>query len=183
MRGRRYETFEDVCAYGARVAGSVGVATTHLMGRREPEVLARAEELGVAMQLTNIARDIGEDARNGRLYLPLRWMAEERLDVQDFLAAPRFSEGIGVLTCRLLDRAAPLYRSASLGVRALPADCRPAIAGAAALYEAIGARIRARGYDSVSGRAVTRRRDKASALVRALVVWHTAAPEPLPGVS
>jgi len=70
VKGRHYHSMEDVFAYGARVAGTIGVLMTVLMGRREPHVLARACDLGVAMQLTNIARDVGEDARNGRLYLP-----------------------------------------------------------------------------------------------------------------
>ena len=68
--GTHYERVEDLYAYGARVAGAVGVVMTYLMGRREPRTLARASELGVAMQLTNVARDVGEDARRGRIYLP-----------------------------------------------------------------------------------------------------------------
>ena len=72
-QGRRYETLEDVHAYGARVAGAVGAMMALVMGTRDSAALARACELGVAMQLTNIARDVGEDARNGRLYLPRAW--------------------------------------------------------------------------------------------------------------
>lgn len=64
--GRRYEDFADLGAYAARVAGSVGAMMAVLMGVRAPEKLARACDLGTAMQLTNIARDIGEDARAGR---------------------------------------------------------------------------------------------------------------------
>jgi phytoene synthase len=68
--GRRYETLSDVYAYAVRVAGSVGAMMAALMGARTPDLVARACDLGVAMQLTNIARDVGEDARAGRLYLP-----------------------------------------------------------------------------------------------------------------
>ncbi len=78
--GRRYATLEDLHAYAARVAGTVGVMMTLLMGVRDPHALARACDLGVAMQLTNIARDVGEDARAGRLYLPLEWLEEAGLD-------------------------------------------------------------------------------------------------------
>ncbi|MCX7808886.1 MAG: squalene/phytoene synthase family protein, partial [Deltaproteobacteria bacterium] len=59
VEGRSYHTLSDTISYAVRVAGSVGVASTWLLGRREPELLARACELGVAMQLTNIARDVG----------------------------------------------------------------------------------------------------------------------------
>ena len=76
--GRRYETLEDVHDYAARVAGTVGAMMALVMGARTPRALARACELGVAMQLTNIARDVGEDARNGRLYLPRALAARGR---------------------------------------------------------------------------------------------------------
>ncbi|MFO0671957.1 MAG: squalene/phytoene synthase family protein [Polyangiaceae bacterium] len=70
LEARRYETLDEVHAYAARVAGTVGAIMTVLMGPREANVVARACDLGVAMQLTNIARDVGEDAARGRLYLP-----------------------------------------------------------------------------------------------------------------
>ena len=76
--GRRYETLPDLYAYAARVAGAVGAMMTLVMGQRAPEIVARACDLGVAMQLTNIARDVGEDARAGRLYLPLSMAARRR---------------------------------------------------------------------------------------------------------
>ena len=76
--GRRYETLPELCAYAARVAGTVGTMMTLVMGQRAPEIVARACDLGVAMQLTNIARDVGEDARAGRLYLPLSVAAGRR---------------------------------------------------------------------------------------------------------
>ena len=68
--GRSYETVDDLCDYGARVAGTVGLMMAILMGVKDHNSLARAADLGVAMQLTNICRDVGEDARAGRLYLP-----------------------------------------------------------------------------------------------------------------
>jgi len=155
VEGRRYETLSEVRAYASRVAASVGVVMTLLMGRRERWVLHRAADLGVAMQLTNIARDVGEDARAGRVYLPLEWLRAERVDPDALVARPRFSPSIGVVVCRLLDHAELLYRRADGGVVALPADCRVAIAGARRIYADIGRVIRARGYDSVSGRAYT----------------------------
>ena len=80
MDERRYDTLEDLHGYAARVAGTVGAMMALIMGVRSPQALARACELGVAMQLTNIARDVGEDARLGRLYLPRAWMREAGLE-------------------------------------------------------------------------------------------------------
>src|SRR5690606_31568013 len=152
---RRYEELEPLRAYAARVAASVGVVMTRIMGVHDTLTLARAADLGVAMQLTNIARDVGEDARAGRLYLPLRWLREEGIDPEAFLAAPRPLDGVRVAVCRLLDHAQALYRRAAAGIPRLPADCRTAIAAASAIYADIGRVIRARGYDSISSRAFT----------------------------
>ena len=90
LEGRRYETLADLNAYAARVAGTVGAMMAVIMGARDPAVLARACDLGVAMQITNIARDVGEDARRGRLYLPREWLAAEGIDADAWLANPQF---------------------------------------------------------------------------------------------
>ena len=92
--GRRYETLEEVHDYAARVAGTVGAMMALVMGAHTQRALARACELGVAMQLTNIARDVGEDARNGRLYLPRAWLREAGIDPDAWLRAPRFDAAI-----------------------------------------------------------------------------------------
>ncbi len=80
-----------------------------LMGARTPRILARACDLGVAMQLTNIARDVGEDARAGRLYLPLQWLRSAGIDPEAWLARPVFSAALGAVVQRLLDAADGLY--------------------------------------------------------------------------
>ena len=106
------------------------------------------------MQLTNIARDVGEDARAGRLYLPLDWLAEAGIDADAFLAAPAFSPALGRVISRLLDEASRLYRAGAAGIGALPLSCRPGIRAAGLLYAGIGREVARRGHDSVSGRAV-----------------------------
>ncbi len=88
VEGRSYDDLAGVLAYSARVASAVGVMMTLLMGRRDRGVLARACDLGAAMQLTNIARDVGEDARNGRVYLPGAWLREAGVDVDAWRARP-----------------------------------------------------------------------------------------------
>ncbi len=169
VEGRRYETLSDVIAYSARVAASVGVTMTWLLGRRERAILARACDLGVAMQLTNIARDVGDDARRGRIYLPLDWLAEEGVDADALVRAPRFSPGLGRATERLLHEAETLYLRAEPAIEALPADSRRAVRWAARLYREIGRIVAENGYDAVSGRASTSTARKARVVLGALV--------------
>ncbi len=151
---RRYETLEDLCGYAARVAGSVGVMMTLLMRQRDPLVLARASDLGVAMQLTNIARDVGEDARMGRLYLPLRWLDEAGIDADEFLRNPLHSPALASVVRRLLDAAQALYDRSALGIGHLPGTCRFGIHAARMLYCEIGHEVARRDFDSVTSRAV-----------------------------
>ncbi|MBN8615326.1 MAG: phytoene/squalene synthase family protein, partial [Deltaproteobacteria bacterium] len=165
---REYQTLSDLVAYAVRVAGSVGVAMSWLMDRRAPHVLARACDLGVAMQLTNVARDVGEDARNGRLYLPRAWLDMDDATRAAFLAEPFADAGVRDATRRLLDHADVLYARADAGIDALPGEVRPAIRVASALYAAIGEVVRAHDHDSVGARAVTTTPDKIGLAVGAL---------------
>ena len=151
--GRRYETLSELRAYAVRVAGTVGAMMAVLMGARSPDAIARACDLGVAMQLTNIARDVGEDARAGRVYLPLTWLREAGIDPQAWLARPTFSPALGAVIQRLLQEADALYRRADAGIAYLPPTCRPGIRLARKLYADIGREIERRGGDSVSHRA------------------------------
>jgi 15-cis-phytoene synthase len=166
-QGHRYETLAELQDYGARVAGTVGAMMTLVMGARSPSALARACELGVAMQLTNIARDVGEDARNGRLYLPREWLREEGLDPDAWLRKPVFGPAIARTTARLLAAAEGLYRRAEHGVAELPMDCRPAIQAARLVYAEIGHQLQRNGLDSVNQRAVVSRRRKLGLIARA----------------
>ena len=182
VAGRRYTDIGDLFEYCARVAGTVGVAVTTLMGIRSPAVLARASELGIAMQLTNIARDVGEDARRGRLYLPERWLDEEGIDPSAFLRAPRFSQGIAAVVARVLGTADYLYRRANSGIGALPWRCRPAIAAASAIYRDIGRVLADCDFDSVAARAVVSGPRKVAIAAQAAIarrpVFDSAAPLP-----
>ena len=185
-QGRRYETVEDLHAYGARVAGTVGAMMALVMGAREPAALARACELGVAMQLTNIARDVGEDARNGRLYLPRAWLREAGVDPDAWLAAPRFDAALAGVVQRLLDEADALYRRAEPGICALARDCRPAICAARLVYAEIGREIERNGLDSVTRRAVVTRQRKLALIARATAAaWSPSGGrrEPLPALA
>ena len=166
--GRRYASLSELHAYSARVASSVGVMMCVLMRVRDPDALARAADLGLAMQLTNIARDVGEDARAGRLFLPLDWLAEAGIEAEAFLADPRPSPALAGVVRRLLAVADELYLRAGAGVAALPWDCRLGIAAARQIYAAIGDQVARAGYDSVTRRARTSRGQKLALMGRAL---------------
>jgi 15-cis-phytoene synthase len=167
--GKRYETVEDLQAYAARVAGTVGAMMALLMGVRSAEGLARACDLGVAMQLSNIARDVGEDARLGRLYLPQQWLREAGVDPVAWLAKPAFNSAVASVVQRLLDVAEGLYSQVGAGVAQLPLACRPGINAARYLYAEIGHEVARRGLDSVSQRAVVPRARKVWLLAGALI--------------
>ncbi len=167
-QGRRYEELSDLCDYAARVAGTVGAMMAVLMGTRSPDVVARACDLGVAMQLTNIARDVGEDARAGRLYLPLVWLREAGLDPDAWLAAPVFTPALGAVVQRLLAAAETLYRRADTGIGRLPLSCRPGIGAARRLYAEIGREVARLGYDSVGRRATVPAPRKLALLARSV---------------
>ncbi len=190
-QGRRYETIADLHDYAARVAGTVGAMMALVMETRDARSLARASELGVAMQLTNIARDVGEDARNGRLYLPLAWMREAGLDPKAWLTDPQFDERVARVIARLLAEAERLYARGECGVCDLPRDCRPAIQAARLVYAEIGHALEAAGLDSVHRRTVVGTGRKLALLMRACgavlrspghPIAAGAASEPLPAV-
>jgi phytoene synthase len=165
--GRRYETFGALLDYAARVAGAVGVMMALVMGVRDSQSLSRAADLGVAMQLTNIARDVGEDARAGRFFLPADWCAAAGIDPEAFLQAPNFCPALGSVIKRLLDEAEDLYTSAESGIARLPLDCRTGIAAARRIYAAIGHDVAAQNYNSVDRRARVPGRRKLGLAIRA----------------
>jgi 15-cis-phytoene synthase len=165
--GRRYETIEDLQAYGARVAGSVGAMMAVVMRTRGEQALARACDLGVAMQLTNIARDVGEDARSGRLYLPLQWMREAGIDPNTWLAKPVFDSRLASVINRLIAAADVLYQRSEHGIGQLPRDCRPAIRAARLVYAEIGRALEKTGLDSVNHRVIVSGMRKLALLARA----------------
>ncbi|MBF9032574.1 squalene/phytoene synthase family protein [Rhodobacterales bacterium HKCCE3408] len=153
--GRRYATMSDLRAYSARVASAVGAMMCVLMRVRDRNALARACDLGVAMQLTNIARDVGEDARAGRLYLPTDWLTEAGTTPEDFLADPRMTPLVAKLNRRLLVEADRLYVRSEAGIAALPLASRPGIFAARHIYAGIGGALKRKNYDSIAHRART----------------------------
>lgn len=166
---RRYSDLSGVRDYSARVASAVGAMMCVLMKVRDGDALARACDLGVAMQLTNISRDIGEDARAGRIYLPLDWFDEAGLNVGEFLRNPEPNLAIRRMTSRLLAEAHRLYLRSEAGVPALPRDARMGIYAARFIYDGIGKQVRRAGHDSITQRAHTSKAQKLGWMGQAMV--------------
>jgi 15-cis-phytoene synthase len=122
------------------------------------------------MQLSNIARDVGEDAAEKRLFLPLEWLRDEGIDPDTWLDTPLFTPALGRVVQRLLSAADTLYERVGQGIAELPAACRPGIGAARTLYQEIGRQVERNGLDSVTQRAVVSGRRKAALLSRGLVL-------------
>ena len=139
--------------YAYQVAGPVGLMMCAVLDVHDPRAAPFAIDLGIAMQLTNIARDVGEDARMGRRYLPASWVGHvEPVDI----AAPdaALQASLRASTRRLLVLADRYYASGESGLGLLPARARTAILAAARVYRAIGGRIAAADYQTWDQRAV-----------------------------
>ncbi len=173
-----YRSWAELGLYCEGVASTVGEMCTHVFGvAGGPNVrgraLAHARTLGVAMQLTNILRDIGEDARRGRCYLPVEELEAVGLTVATVLDAgrrgdrtlahdPRWRALLGFQVAR----ARALYTAAAPGIALLAPDARRCATACANGYAAILDAIEARGYDSLSGRA------RVGQLGRAGILWN-----------
>jgi phytoene synthase len=155
----RMPSFAALQRYCYLVAGTVGLSMCHLLGSRRAEALAAAAELGVAMQLTNILRDLGADLRRDRVYLPADELAQFGYTPQRLLALAQADRRPDAQLRQLLqlqiERARCYYARGLAGVWLLPPEARPAILIAGRLYRAILNRIESSGYDVLRRRAST----------------------------
>jgi phytoene synthase len=134
------------------VASVVGLMSSEIFGYEEPRTLHYAEQLGLAMQLTNILRDVGEDARMGRIYLPQE-DAQRFAYMESDLLGGKLNEPFFALMNFEIERARALYREAEQGIRLLEADARFTVLLAARLYARILDEIERNGYDVYTRRA------------------------------
>jgi phytoene synthase len=130
-----------------------------VMGVRDEAVLDRACDLGIAFQLTNIVRDIVDDAAFGRIYLPEEWLAAEGVPVCD-IAVPEHRAGLARVAARVLELADRYYDSAACGISALPLRSAWAIATARGVYRKIGQTVLGRGTRAWDTRTATSRAEK-----------------------
>lgn len=159
LTGARFEDWPELEEYTFGVAGAVGGWMTQLFGIHEEDLLLRAHALGHAMQITNIARDVGEDLARGRLYLPLRLLRDHGLTEAGLVRLASVPAAVPPayrdMMEALLRRAEAYYDEAWPGIRALPGWYRRPVAVAAEAYRRIHDVIRAQGYDSLRRRAST----------------------------
>ncbi|WP_122223207.1 phytoene/squalene synthase family protein [Pseudomonas syringae group genomosp. 3] len=159
VQQRDYRCLQDTLEYCYHVAGVVGLMMGQVMGVRDDQTLDRACDLGMAFQLTNIARDIVEDAGIGRCYLPADWLDEMAIPA-DRLTDPAHRDRLAVLARRLIDLAEPYYVSAEAGMAALPWRSAWAVATASAVYREIGVKVRNAGAAAWDARVSTSKLDK-----------------------
>lgn len=182
LRSETYGSPEQLRIYSYRVAGVIGQWLTQLCGIRDPDVLERAALLGHAMQLTNILRDVGEDLRAGRLYLPATTLRAFDVKADDLRAAAAggpLPRGYAALMEHLMAVADRDYAAALEAAPLLPPWFRRAVVIAAHVYRGIHDAIRRNGYDNLTRRAHTRGLVKVRLAARALVGARIAGVQPL----
>jgi phytoene synthase len=153
VEDRGYETLEDALEYCYHVAGVVGVMMALTMGAREPEALDRASDLGLALQMTNIARDVMDDAAAGRVYLPGEWLRAAGVPPGE-IRAPHHRPAVAGVVRRFLAEADRYYRSAGAGLPFLSLRCAWSIATARDVYRDIGRLVLRRGENAWETRAI-----------------------------
>ena len=149
---RRYATFDELAVYAYGVASTVGLMSMHIVGFSGPEAIPYAIKLGVALQMTNILRDVGEDWRTDRVYLPHAELSTFGLGEAD-LARGQVTEAWRAFMRFQIDRNRRLYAEAWPGIGLLSREGRLAVAAAAELYRAILDDIEAHDYDVFDRRA------------------------------
>jgi phytoene synthase len=177
---RRFETIDDLMLYCYRVAGTVGLMMCHVMGVGDQRALRHAAHLGMAMQLTNICRDVMEDWDRRHLYLPDQVLGPgvaEQLWARRGEPLPReLRPEIAAAVQRLLAQAAQLYRSGDAGMRWLSWRCAVSVRTARYVYSGIGRIIASRDHDVWAGRAVVPLRTKLLHVAQALALGVLEAP-------
>ncbi|MGB0590609.1 MAG: phytoene/squalene synthase family protein [Myxococcota bacterium] len=162
----------DLVQYGYAVAGTVGLMMCGVIGVREPWALAHAVDLGIGMQITNICRDVVEDAQRGRIYIPSRRLVAAGIDPEKVRMGEIDGAAMAPVLREVLDLADRYYASGDQGMRAIPWRPRLAIQTASRVYGAIGGVLRDRDCDVTLGRAVvpmgTKIRRTTGAVMRAM---------------
>lgn len=167
-RGQRYRTFDELSIFCYRVASVVGLMMMHVIGAK-PGAETHAIDLGIAMQLTNILRDVGTDLRMGRIYLPTEELHRFGYSESDLRSGVRNAAFFSLMDFQCA-RARSYYRSSAPGIPMLDQRGRFAVRIAADVYEAILGRIEAGGYDVFDSRAFVPKARKYWITARALAL-------------
>lgn len=160
---KRYETFDELYVYCWRVASTVGLMSSEIFGYEKSETLEYAEALGIAMQLTNILRDIKEDAEMGRIYLPQEDLRKFNVSEEQIFAGETDTNFVAFIKFQI-ERARHYYRQSYKGIPMLERDARFTVLLALRLYGKILDEIEKQNYNIFSRRAHTTRRQKIFAI-------------------
>jgi len=169
VEGRRHAGLDELFLYCYHVAGTVGLMMARIMGVRDEWTLQRAADLGIALQMTNIARDVLDDARSGRVYLPLSWLERAGVPAEE-IADPRHRVAVAGVVQQLLAVADRYYDSGARGLSRLPFRSAWAVAVARGVYREIGETVLRRGERAWDERAIVPRYRKLAQVGRGLVV-------------
>ncbi|MDQ3320869.1 MAG: phytoene/squalene synthase family protein [Acidobacteriota bacterium] len=156
---KRYETFEELYVYCWRVASTVGLMSSEIFGYEKPETLDYAEALGIAMQLTNILRDVKEDAAMGRIYLPREDLRRFNVSEEQIFAG-EINRNFAELIKFQVERARNYYAESYKGIALLEKDTRFTVLLALRIYSRILGEIERQNYDVFQKRAHTSFRQK-----------------------
>lgn len=156
---KRYETFDELYVYCYRVASTVGLMSSEILGYSDPSALEYAEAMGVGMQLTNILRDVKEDSFRGRIYLPAEDMRAFGVSEEDVMSG-RMSDGMRRLLEFQVERARSYYSKGEKGIPMLEPDSRFTVLLASRVYGKILDEIAKQDYDVFVRRAHTTKLQK-----------------------
>jgi len=169
IKTTRYQTFDDLYLFCYRVAGVVGLMMTHVLGYKTSKAFHYAEKLGIAMQLTNILRDIKEDKNMGRIYLPQEELARFGVTEEDIMNE-RMTPNFRRLMQFQVERAHQYYKEADRGIPMLERKAQFAIYSASKIYQGILRKIEARDYNSFLGRVFVSQMKKIGILLQEILL-------------
>ena len=167
---KRYKTFDELCIYCYRVASTVGLMSSEILGYSDKSALRYAEAMGIAMQLTNILRDVKEDAAMGRIYLPQEDLKRFNVSEKQIFAGEMNENFVEMMKFQIT-RARDFYRNGEKGIALLEKDSRFTVLLAARIYSRILDEIERQNYDVFSRRASTTFSQKILSLPK---IWRAA---------
>lgn len=165
---KRYETFDDLYVFCYRVAGVVGLMMTYVLGYKSEKAFKDAEKLGIAMQLTNILRDVQEDKNMGRIYLPQEDFRRFGLSERDIMDEKMHGKMRKMMKFQI-NRARQYYKSADKGIHYLDRDAQFAIIASSKIYHGILHKIETRNYNPFLGRVYVSQLKKFAILFKEIV--------------
>ncbi len=164
----RYKTFEDLYVFCYRVASVVGLMMCYVMGFNEEKALEYAEKMGIAMQLTNILRDVKEDMEMGRIYLPLEDLADFSIS-EDDVFKENFNDKFKAMMMFQANRSKQYYKDSLPGIEMLNKDSKFAIATAGKIYAGILEKLEDQDYNPFLGRVFLTKKEKMLVLMQELI--------------